>query len=221
MDIDQEKRFVHSSLNGDADSLTELLNEVKDSVFNLSLRMLGNVFDAEDATQEILLKAISSLSSFKQQSRFSTWVYRIAINHLINDQKKRTFREQLTFDVMQKDLERPIPAYDESFNEIEQDELAQELKLSCTNIMLQCLTPQDRCLFILGTMFKMNSQFAGELLQMTPAAYRKRLSRIREKMGNFLETNCGLAGGRCDCKKESPSLFSRSGFSHRGSTIQP
>lgn len=80
MENDQERLLVEASLAGNSDALAELLTSVKDSVFNLSLRMLGNVFDAEDATQEILLKAMTNLSSFKQYSRFSTWVYRIAIN---------------------------------------------------------------------------------------------------------------------------------------------
>ncbi|MFB5405718.1 sigma-70 family RNA polymerase sigma factor [Enterococcus avium] len=106
MNIERETALIQSALSGDSNSLTELLSEVKDSVFNLSLRMLGNIFDAEDATQEILLKIVMNLGSFKQQSRFSTWVYRIAVNHLITDQRKRSFQEQLTFELMQKDLDQ-------------------------------------------------------------------------------------------------------------------
>ncbi|MBO0455602.1 sigma-70 family RNA polymerase sigma factor [Enterococcus hulanensis] len=204
MEENPEKQLIQASLDGDTDSLTVLLTEVKNSVFNLSLRMLGNVFDAEDATQEVLLKAVTNLSSFNQQSRFNTWVYRIAVNYLINDHKKRAFREQLTFDLMGKDLEQPISKLDQQFCELEETELAEELKLSCTNIMLQCLSPQDRCVFILGTMFKMNSQLAGDLLQMSPATYRKKLSRIRIRMGNFLNIYCGVAGGSCECKKRIP-----------------
>ncbi|HCM87652.1 MULTISPECIES: RNA polymerase sigma factor [Enterococcus] len=200
----REILLVQSSLAGDVDSLTELLNEVKDSIFNLSLRMLGNIYDAEDATQEILLKIVSNLSSFKQQSRFSTWVYRIAVNYLITDHKKRGFREQSTFEFMEKDLEQPLPTMDLAFDDLETAELAEELKLSCTNIMLQCLSPQDRCVFILGTMFKMNSQLASELLNITPDAYRKKLSRTRKRMGSFLTDYCGVAGGICDCRKRIP-----------------
>lgn len=204
MEMDREALLIQSALIGDADSLSELLNDVKDSIFNLSLRMLGNVYDAEDATQEILLKVVTSLATFQQQSRFSTWVYRIGINHLINDRKKRAFREQLTFDLMQKDLEQPIPENDSTFTDLEMSELAEELKLSCTNIMLQCLSPEDRCVFILGTMFKMNSQLASDLLQMTPDTYRKKLSRTRKRMGKFLTIYCGHSGGKCNCQRRVP-----------------
>ncbi|MFR3687600.1 MAG: RNA polymerase sigma factor [Enterococcus sp.] len=204
MNIERETALIQSALRGDSDSLAELLSEVKDSVFNLSLRMLGNVFDAEDATQEILLKIVTNLASFKQQSRFSTWVYRIAVNYLITDQKKRSFQEQLTFDLMQQDLDQPIATKDSTFHVLEENELAEELKLSCTNIMLQCLSPEDRCIFILGTMFKMNSQLASVLLQISPETYRKKLSRARKRMGKFLENYCGHAGGKCDCKRRVP-----------------
>lgn len=204
MKSEEDILLIQSALTGDCEAVTELLNEVKDLVFNLSLRMLGNVFDAEDATQEILLKIVTNLAAFKQQSRFSTWVYRIAVNHLITDQKKRSFQEQLTFDLMQKDLDQPIPTMDGAFSELEEEELSEELKLSCTNIMLQCLSPEERCVFILGTMFKMNSQLASTLLQITPDTYRQKLSRTRKRMGRFLENYCGHAGGKCDCRRRVP-----------------
>lgn len=204
METYQERQLIQTALAGNSESLAILLNEVKDLTFNLSLRMLGNVFDAEDATQEILLKAITNLSSFDERSRFSTWVYRLATNHLINDHKKRVFREQMTFDFMQEDIEQTLSIDDAVFYESEEDELAEELKLSCTNIMLQCLNPRDRCIFIFGTMFKMNSNYASELLQETPDNYRKRLSRSREKMRTFLDSYCGLASGKYNCKRRVP-----------------
>ena len=84
---------------------------------------------------------------------------------------------------------------------VEMNILAEELKMSCTNVMLQCLDTESRCIFILGTMFKVDSRIAGEILEMTPEAYRQRLSRIRRKMADFLEQYCGEYGsGRCKCK---------------------
>lgn len=65
--------------------------------------------------------------------------------------------------------------------DVEKSILAEELKLSCTNVMLQCLDTESRCIFILGTMFRVDSRIAGEILGMTPEAYRQRLSRIRKK----------------------------------------
>lgn len=84
---------------------------------------------------------------------------------------------------------------------VEKDILAEELKMSCTNVMLQCLDTESRCIFILGTMFQVDSRIAGEILEITPEAYRQRLSRVRRKMADFLGQYCGEYGsGRCRCK---------------------
>ena len=83
---------------------------------------------------------------------------------------------------------------------VEQAILAEELKLSCTNVMLQCLDTENRCIFILGTMFKVDSRIAGDILGITPEAYRQRLSRVRKKMADFLTEYCGEYGkGKCHC----------------------
>ena len=56
--------------------------------------MLGRIEDAEDAKQDILIKVITSLSSYKEKSLFSTWVYKIAVNHLINEKNKKRKKEK-------------------------------------------------------------------------------------------------------------------------------
>lgn len=72
--------------------------------------------------------------------------------------------------------------------------------MSCTNVMLQCLDAQSRCIFILGTMFHLDSRIAGDILGLTPEAYRQRLSRVRKKMAGFLTEYCGEYGnGKCRC----------------------
>lgn len=83
---------------------------------------------------------------------------------------------------------------------VEKAILADELKMSCTNVMLQCLDAESRCIFVLGTMFKLDSRIAREVLGLSPEAYRQRLSRIRKKMAAFLEKYCGEYGdGKCKC----------------------
>lgn len=81
------QNLIQKASAGDKSSLETVLLSVRDLVFNLSLRMLGSFPDAEDATQDILLKVMTHLSSFKGESSFSTWVFRIAINHLKNYKK--------------------------------------------------------------------------------------------------------------------------------------
>ncbi len=193
--------LIDQATAGDKKALETLIAGVQDIVFNLSLRMLGTFADAEDATQDILLKMITHLSSFRGESSFTTWVFSIAVNHLKNYKKHMFARFPLSFEYYGDDIEngkiQDVPDLTQS---VEKDILAEELKMSCTNVMLQCLDVESRCIFILGTMFKVDSRIAGDLLDMTPEAYRQRLSRIRKKMAGFLGQYCGEYGsGKCKC----------------------
>ncbi len=193
--------LIDQATTGNKAALEAVLADVQDLVFNLSLRMLGTFHDAEDASQDILLKVMTHLSSFKGESAFTTWVFRIAVNHL-KDYKKHMFAQfPLSFEFYGDDIRNgklhDIPDLTQN---VEKAILAEELKLSCTNVMLQCLDPESRCVFILGTMFQVDSRIAGDIWGITPEAYRQRLSRVRKKMADFLSEYCGAYGnGACHC----------------------
>ena len=199
---DELLALVHKATEGDKKALETLVADVQDIVFNLSLRMLGTFADAEDAAQDILLKMITHLCSFKGGSAFTTWVFSIAVNHLKNYKKHMFARYPLSFEYYGDDIENgKIQDVPDLTQNVEKDILAEELKMSCTNVMLQCLDAESRCIFILGTMFKIDSRIAGDILGMTPEAYRQRLSRVRKKMAEFLGQYCGEYGnGRCKCR---------------------
>ncbi len=193
---------IERAVAGDKKSLELLIQNMQDMVFNLSLRMLGTFSDAEDATQDILLKVITHLSSFRNESSFSTWVFRIASNHLTTYKKHMFAQFPLSFEFYGNDIEngntKDIPDLTQN---VENSILAEELKMSCTNVMLQCLDPESRCIFILGTMFKLDSRIAGDILGISPENYRQKFSRIRRKMADFLSQYCGEYGnGTCKCR---------------------
>lgn len=196
-----KESLVQRAADGDRAALEEALAGVQDLVFNLSLRMLGTFHDAEDASQDILVKVMTRLSSFRGESAFDTWVFRIAVNHL-RDYKKHLFAQHpLSFEFYGEDIRSGRAAdVPDLTGGVDSSLLAQELKLSCTNVMLQCLDPESRCAFILGTMFHLDSRAAGDILDLTPEAYRQRLSRARRRMADFLSDYCGEYGnGTCRC----------------------
>lgn len=203
MNQQETNRLIDLALDGNAEGLEQLLASVQDMVFNLSLRMLGTVPDAEDAAQDILVRIMTSLSTFRKESSFQTWVYRIATNYLINYKKSMFARQLLDFEFYGNDIKYvAVDETEQLVDEMTRETMAEELKMSCTNVMLQCLDAESRCIFVLGTMFKVDSKIAGEILDMTAENYRQRLSRIRRKVGDFLAEYCGLSGsGCCSCKK--------------------
>jgi len=198
---DNISELIDKAVLGNKKALETLLMGVHDLIFNLSLRMLGTVPDAEDATQEIMIRIMTHLATFRKESSFSTWAFRIASNHL-KDYKKNFFAKYpLSFEYYGSDiLEGKAKDIEDLSQNIEQSILAQELKLSCTNVMLQCLDTESRCIFILGTMFKVDSRVAGDILNISSETYRQRLSRIRKKVAAFLDKYCELSGkGPCRC----------------------
>jgi len=199
----ETQKLVRLAAEGDKGALEQLLTGVQDLVFNLSLRMLGTIHDAEDASQEILIRVMTNLASFRGESAFTTWVFRIAVNHLKNYRKSMFAQPPLSFEYYGEDIvsgrEKDIPDLTMG---VDRNLLEQELKLSCTNVMLQCLDTDSRCIYILGTMFRVESRLAAEILEISPEAYRQRLSRIKKKMAGFLDEYCGLSGkGVCSCSK--------------------
>lgn len=194
--------LIDDAVGGNKEALESLLSGVQDMVFNLSLRMLGTIPDAEDATQDILVRVMTHLATFRKECAFSTWVFKIAVNHLKNYKKSMFAAHPLSFEYYGEDIlngdKGDIP---DMSQEVDKNLLAEELKMSCTNVMLQCLDPDSRCIFVLGTMFKLDSRIAGEILGINPDTYRQRLSRVRKQMADFLSEYCGWGGGSCNCRK--------------------
>jgi len=77
------EHYASQAKNGNRRALETVVRRIQDKIYGLSLRMLGKPEDAEDETQEILIKIITHLSDFREESAFSSWVYRIACNHLL------------------------------------------------------------------------------------------------------------------------------------------
>jgi RNA polymerase sigma factor (sigma-70 family) len=197
--------LVLKALNGDKHALNDVVKSIDKLVYNLSIKMLWDIEDAKDASQEILIKVITNLSSFKGESVFSTWVYRIATNYLLTHLSKSIKTQTMSFDTLSEDLSVGILA-NNGFNENigEQNLLVQEIKIGCTNGMLQCLDNDSRATYILGDILGFNSIEGSNIQNISPEAFRKRLSRAREQLFSFMQTNCGIAQPKnnCRCNKQ-------------------
>lgn len=200
--LTNERKMIDLAAGGDKNAIEALISDVQDMVFNLSLRILGSVYEAEDASQEIIIKIIKGLPSFRRESAFSTWVYRISVNYLLNYKKSMFTKFKLSFEYYAEDIQNGFIDVDPGLlHDVDENLLTEELKASCTNVMLQCLDIENRCIYVLGTMFHLDSKIAGEILDISAEAYRQRLTRIRRAMADFLNTYCGLGQGSCNCKK--------------------
>jgi RNA polymerase sigma factor (sigma-70 family) len=196
---------------GDRDALERLFSGCQPWVFNIALRMLGRRPDAEDATQEILIKALKSLSGFRGESRFSTWLYRIAVNHILN----RKPEPVCSFADAARGLER-VPDFDlpdPRTVPVPVEILVEETKISCTIGTLLCLDGRQRLVFILGEVFGTSDEVGAEIVGVTPVNFRQILSRARRDLYQYLSGNCSLVNPEASCKcARKTRAFIQGGF---------
>src|SRR5437762_13931337 len=103
----EERVLVARARAGERDALEELVQRHQAWIYNIAIRMLAHPQDAEDATQEVLIKALTRLSSFEGRSTFRTWLYRIVVNHVLNMKRGRLEPETLTFGCYAHGLDNP------------------------------------------------------------------------------------------------------------------
>lgn len=209
----KESRVAESTLEslveqvkaGDKDALEALIQRIQDHVYGLAIRMLWHPADAEDATQEILVKIVTHLGSFRQESTFTTWVYRIASNHLLTTHKRRVERREMTFEQYEQQIDRGLSGVAlKSPLEAEQSLLVEEIRIRCMQGMLLCLDRNLRIAYILGEIFEVISDQGGHILNITATAFRKRLSRARTRIRNFMRKKCSLVNpaNPCHCAQQ-------------------
>lgn len=201
------EELARDAAAGDRDAAAAVIAAVAGDVYGLALRMLWHPADAEDAAQEVLIKVLTRLDSFRGESALRTWVFRIACNHLLNVRRGRIERQGLSFEAMRRDLAEGLgpPAADSAEDRV----LVEEVKIGCTRAMLQCLDREHRLAYVLGAVYELPGEDAAALLGIAPAAFRKRLSRARDRIRAFMEGTCGLLrpDNACRCaRRVQPAL---------------
>jgi RNA polymerase sigma factor (sigma-70 family) len=198
------EQLAARSAQGDRAALEQLIRRVQNRIYGLAVRMLGDVEAAQDATQEIILRAVTHLGSFRGEGTFISWVLKVAASHLIN--VKAGKREAISFEALEQMLEQGIALYEQSKPETPfEDAVIREGKLLCTQGMLLCLDREHRLAFVLGEVLELPGAEAAEILDIDEAAFRKRLSRARERIEAFAQSHCGLVNAKnpCRCEKQA------------------
>ena len=202
-----DRLLVSRAVAGDAEAFAELVSRHQRFIYNVAVRMLAHPQDAQDATQEILIKAVTGLSSFEGQSAFRTWLYRIAVNHLLNARRGRRERDRLTFACYAHGLDgtpdMDLPDTRSAPADIRL--LAAEARLGCTAGMLLCLDREQRLAYILGEIFGVTDVVGADVMNIGRAAFRQRLARARRDLHSFMKDKCGLvnAANPCRCAKKT------------------
>jgi len=208
----KDGELIPQALDGNKEALGLLVSKHQAWIYNIAFRMVLVAEDAEDITQEILIKMITKLSTYDcKKASFRTWLYRIVVNHVIN-MKKRGYEESVSilenyYSFIEKTPDEEI-TITPGINLIINDVI-----VGCVLGALLCLDRKQRLIFILGVVFNVTSKQGSEIMGMSEASFRKTLSRARAKLYNFMNNKCGLVNKNSPCKcRNKVSEFIRQGW---------
>jgi RNA polymerase sigma factor (sigma-70 family) len=210
-DAGSDQRLIELALEGDRGALRALVTRHQPFVFNVAMKMFGNREDAEDLTQEVLTRVITSLRTFRGESAFSTWLYRITVNHFLKTRRRGLEVEVERFESYFEAVEAmPDAQLDDADVQIA-DSTVEELRVRCTTGMLMCLDREQRITFILGAIFNVNHLVGGEVMGVSPGNFRVRLHRARGDLYQWMNRRCGLVNTEnpCRCHKKARGFVQR------------
>ena len=203
----EDENLVVRARAGDRKALEDLIEGHQAWIYNIALRMLFHPQDAEDATQEILVKVVTRLSSFEGRSSFRTWLYRVVFNHLLNVKRGREELKITTFSAYADALDSTpdLELAASKGGSPETNLLVTEVMLACTSGMLLCLDREQRLTYILGAIFSVSDSVGADVLEITAENFRQRLARARRDLRNFMNDKCGLVNpaNPCRCAKKT------------------
>jgi RNA polymerase sigma-70 factor (ECF subfamily) len=171
--------LVRACQRGDIEAFEQIFRVYRNPVFRLAYRFTGNRDDAEDLTQEIFLKVFENIGSFRYESSFATWLYRIAVNTCMNFQRDKKPAESLgvTDDLGSSVSPEAICERGELQRKIEAEiaSLPNPLKIAFLLVVVEGMTYRE----------------ASEILGLSVDALRMRVSRarqiLREKLKGYME----------------------------------
>jgi RNA polymerase sigma factor (sigma-70 family) len=203
-EADPHAALAERALAGDRAALEQLCRQLQGPLFRLALRVLGEVEEASDATQEVLIKLVTHLSQFRGESRLLTWAYSVATRHLLRHRRGLAReRGMLTLQsAVRAGLSITEPT---SAPEGDARVLSAETRFGCTAAMLACLNVEERVAIVLAEVLGADDSLGARLCEVAPTVYRKRLSRARQKLRPLLEDLCGLAriDAPCSCARQA------------------
>lgn len=191
---DSEKLWLARCRDGDVESFEKLIERHQRTAYNVALRMMGNEEDAKDATQEALIKAFRAIKTFREESGFSTWLYRIVMNTCKDELKKRK-GNVLSLDTGKETKEgfARIELADESFSPEVVLEKSSAIKM--INAAILALPEQNRTAVVLRDVQGYSYEDIGDLLGCPVGTVKSRINRGRALLREKLSSRPAAEGG--------------------------
>ena len=179
--------LVEQSRNGDVDAFEELIRDYKKIAYNIAFKILQNVEDAEDASQEALIKVFKSIQNFNMESSFKSWMYRIVVNTCVDFQRKKKINAvSIDEDI---DLGESSPLHREIVDDSTNPDVLVEKKFNSKliNDALSKLDDDTKAIIILRDIQGFSYSEISEILSCNLGTVKSRLNRARRNLKEILE----------------------------------
>ena len=176
--MDQETRYIQQIVDGQPARFAYFVTEYKDLAFSIAIRILENQQDAEEAVQDAFVQAFRRIKDFRGESKFSSWLYRIVMNHSLTRVKKR--KRTILYEEIELAEDR-IEEVESSYNGLTKQDQTKYI-----NQALQRMAPEDR---IILTLYYLEEQPLSEIAVITGISkdnIKMKLHRARRKMYGIL-----------------------------------
>lgn len=186
MDIEKEKKLVGQAKKGNIKAFEQLVLEHEKIVYNIIYRIMDNEEDTYDLSQETFIKAYTKINQFNEESRFSTWLYRIATNTSLDELRKRKGKEVYSID-------RPLSGEDSDIlpehidkNANVEEEIIDKEKSNVIECAFKELNENNKAILNLREIQGLSYDEIAKVLGVSLGTVKSRISRARQEMKNIL-----------------------------------
>ena len=170
-----DKILIERSQNGDVKAFEELISGHEKRIYNIAYRLTGNYHDASDMAQETIIKIYKSISKYRGDAAFTTWIYRITVNTCMDELNRRKRKKESFYDIEEGEVFNEIADYSMNpENIIEQERIKQYLE----NLIL-ALNPEYRIVMVLREHSGFSYQEIADYLNISIGTVKSRINRAR------------------------------------------
>ncbi len=184
-----DDRLVEMALDGNQRAFEILMEKHESKMYAVALRMCKNREDAQDCLQDAMLRIYKALPTFKGQSSFSTWAYRITMNTCLDDLRRKKVRQASSLDQMLEVGWAPVDENNTAERHLENSELKRNLSRA-----IQTLPEEMRAAVVLRDVQGFSYEEIANMLSTNVGTVKSRISRGREKLREILSRNQELFG---------------------------
>src|SRR5271167_4159891 len=186
-----EIALVHAAKAGDISAFEELVRRYDRNVFRIAQHITQNREDAEDVVQDAFLKAFQNLANFQEQSKFYTWLVRIAVNEALMRLRRRRPERMVSLDEDVKTEEDSVPREVADWSPNPEQQYNQAELKEILSKTIQGLPPSFRTVFVLRDVEGLSTEETAEALELSIPAVKSRLLRarlqLRERLNRFFQ----------------------------------